>query len=77
MFLGEYPNREVRKRSQRLGGHNYPKKRKNVSKKTVAEIQIDLLQEAVSSSDEEAANIEDIDLEEFSDEEWSDSENEV
>ena len=77
MFLGEYPNGEVRKRSRRLGGHNYPKKRKNVSKKTVAEIQIDLLQEAVSSSDEEAANIEDIYLEEFSDEEWSDSENEV
>ena len=81
MFLAEYLNGEVRKRPHHLDRHNYPNKRKSRGKKERSGMNVDLLRETISSSEdeEETINIEtlNINLNEISDDNWSDSEDEI
>ena len=78
LFLSEYPNGDVRKRGRHLDGHNYPEKRKSRGQKKKLSVNVDLLHETISSSEEEEErNIENININEISDEEWSDSDDEI
>lgn len=49
MFVDEYPNGEVWKRSCCLGGHNYSDKRQSCNKNERSEMNIGLLCETISS----------------------------
>ena len=73
MFLAEYPNGEVRKRPCHLDGHNYPTKRKSHGKKERSGMNVDLLRETISVSEDEEET-ENINLSEILDDNWSDSE---
>ena len=78
LFLSEYPNGDVRKRGRHLDGHSYPEKRKSRGQKKKLSVNVDLLHETISSSEEEEErNIENININEISDEEWSDSDDEI
>ena len=50
LLLSKYPNNTVRKRSHHLDGHNYPKKRKSCGQKNKLSVNVDWLQETISSS---------------------------
>lgn len=86
LFLREYPNGEVRKRSRRLDGHVYPKKRarkqKNVgdngASRKITEVIAELVPSSESEiSEDEEATIHDINIFDISDDDWSiDSEEE-
>ena len=79
LFLTEYPNGDVRKRGRHLDGHNYPKNEKVMDRKKKVSVNVDLLHETISLSEEEEEerNIENININEISDEEWSDSDDEI
>ena len=79
LFLSKYPNGNVRKRGRHLDGHNYPEKRQSCGQKKKLSVNIDLLHETISSSEEEKeeCNIENINISKISDEEWCDSDNEI
>ena len=78
LFLAEYPNGDVRNRGRHLDGHNYPEKRKSCGQTKKLSVNVDLLHETISSSEEEEErNIENININEISDEEWSDSNDEI
>ena len=76
MFLAEYPNVKVRKRPHHLDGHNYPDKRKSCCKKERSGMNVDLLCETISSSEDEEET-ENISLNKISDDNWSDLEDET
>ena len=79
LLLSKYPNNNVRKRGHHLDRHYYPKKQKSCGQKNKLSVNVDLLQETISSSsqEEEERNIENININEISNEEWSDSDNEI